>query len=152
MLAFDKETERRIFHVADARAQGEPPRDGEDELIAEIMDLHPEFDDLWPQGDVALIAQPVNGQIVHPFVHVVLHGIIASQLRNEQPEFVKETQQRLMSSGLDEHESLHTIMSIYGDLYFRGVRQEGEFDEWEYSTRLSQIIVEDIGQPEISDE
>lgn len=147
MLNFDKETEQRVFRVAEARAQGKPQKDAVDEVIAQIMDLHPEFDDLWPQGDVALIAQPVNGQVVHPFVHVVLHGIIAGQLINAHPEFVKETQLRLMASGLDEHESLHTIMSVYGDLYFRGVRQEGEFDEWEYYTRLSQIVVEDIGEP-----
>ena len=145
MLNFDKETEQRVFRVAEARAQGEPQKDGVDELISEIMDLHPEFDDLWPQREVALIAQPVNGQMVHPFVHVVLHGIIAGQLINAHPEFVKETQLRLMAAGLDEHESLHTIMSVYGDLYFRGVRREGEFDEWEYYTRLSQIVVEDIG-------
>ena len=147
MLKFDKETEQRVFRAAEARAQGKPQKDAVDELIAQIMDLHPEFDDLWPQGDVALVAQPVNGQMVHPFVHVVLHGIIAGQLFNADPEFVKETQLRLMASGLNEHESLHTIMSVYGDLYFRGVRQEGEFDEWEYYTRLSQIVVEDIGEP-----
>lgn len=152
MLAFDKETERRIFRVAEARTKGEPLHDGLDQLVSEVMDLHPEFDELWPQGDVALIAQPVNGQIVHPFVHVVLHGIIAGQLHHENPEFVKETQQRLMASGLDEHESLHTIMSVYGDLYFRGVRQEGEFDQWEYSTRLSQIVVEDIAPTSAGDE
>ncbi len=146
MLRFDKETEQRVFRVAEARAQGKPQQDGIDELISQIMDLHPEFDELWPEREGALIAQPVNGQMVHPFVHVVLHGIIAGQLNNAHPEFVKDTQLRLMASGLDEHESLHTIMSVYGDLYFRGVRQEGEFDEWEYYTRLSQIIVEDIGE------
>ncbi len=141
MFAFDKETQERIFYVAEARTQGKE-LEGIELEVAKVLDLHPEFDFLWPQGDVALIAQPIEGQLVNPFVHVVLHGIVAGQLRNDNPVFVAETLKRLKENGADEHEALHAVMGTYGDLYFRGVRQGGQFDLLEYESLLLQMMVD----------
>ncbi len=141
MFAFDKETQERIFYVAEARADGKE-LEGVELEVAKVLDLHPEFDDLWPQGDVALIARPIDGQIVNPFVHVVLHGIISVQLRNDNPVFVAETLMRLKENGAEEHEALHAVMGTYGDLHFRGIRQGGQFDLLEYESLLLQMMVD----------
>ena len=123
-MEFDKETQTRILRVASDRQQG---RDIEelDERIAYVMDLHPEFEEVWGMGDMAAYPQEINGQIVSPFVHTVLHTIVDSQIRTEQPEFVVVTCNRLRGQGMEEHEALHAIIAVYADLHFSSFRQGG---------------------------
>jgi hypothetical protein len=135
MLNFDKDSQLRIFSTAEARSRGEPPEDW-NLPIARLMDQHPEFEALWLQGESAMIPQVVAGGRVNPFVHLVLHGIIDAQIRDENPEFVTLAYNRLKAGGMGEHEALHAIMAVYGDLHFRGVRGGGQFDFLEYEVRL----------------
>lgn len=143
MLAFDKDTQKRIFKVAEERAQGKAVAEM-DARIASVLALHPEFDVFWPRGEMmAAIPQEINGTIVNPFVHTVLHAIVDKQIGDESPEFVAETHRRLLQEGIDEHESLHAIISIFADLYFTSVRRGGgQFDHLEYESRLEGISVQ----------
>ncbi len=145
MLDFDKDSQIRLLSVARDRAKG-LPIEAFDERIACIMDKHPEFDPIWAQGEMmATIPQEINGQVVNPFVHTVLHVIVDKQIADESPEFVAETHRRLLQEGLDEHESLHVIISIFADLYFSSVRRGGgQFDQLEYESRLEQVSVESV--------
>lgn len=143
MLDFDKESQRRLFKVASDRAKGVAIEEY-DERIAHILDMHPEFDSIWEQGEMmATIPQEINGQIVNPFVHTVLHAIVDKQVAEESPEFVAETHRRLQQEGLEEHEALHVIISIFADIYFTSVRRGGgQFDHLEYESRLELVSVE----------
>lgn len=142
MISFDKENQRRIFRIADNRAQGKPVPE-EDQRIVHVMNAHPEFDETWKQGELAAYPQEINGQVVNPFVHTVLHVIIDRQIFNEDPECVAETHNRLVQQGLDEHESLHAIISVFADIYFRTFRNGGQFDPLEYQSRLSLLSYEE---------
>jgi hypothetical protein len=143
MLDFDKDSQRRLFKVANDRAKGVAIEEY-DERIVRILDMHPEFDSVWEQGELmASIPQEINGQVVNPFVHTVLHAIVDKQVAEESPEFVAETHRRLLEEGLDEHESLHVIISIFADIYFTSVRRGGgQFDHLQYESRLELVSVE----------
>lgn len=138
MLTFDKETQVRILRVAGDRADGKSI-ETLDQRIAHIMDLHPEYDEIWKQGELATYPQEINGQVVNPFVHTVLHAIVDKQILNGDPDFVAETYNRLMNEGMDEHDCLHAIIAIYAELYFANFRKGSQFDYLDYSSRLSQI-------------
>lgn len=141
-MNFDKETQVRILRVASDRHQG---RDIEelDSRISHVMDLHPEFEEIWTMGEMAAYPQEINGEIVSPFVHTVLHTIVDSQIRTEQPEFVVETFNKLKSQGMEEHEALHAIITAYADLHFSSFRQGKPFDQLDYQSRLSYMSYED---------
>lgn len=141
-MNFDKETQIRILRVASDRQQG---RDLEelDNRISHVMDMHPEFEEIWTTGEMAAYPQEINGQIVSPFVHTVLHTIVDSQIRTEQPEFVIETFKKLKGQGMDEHEALHAIITAYADLHFSCFRQGKPFDQLDYQSRLSYLSYED---------
>ena len=141
-MNFDKETQVRILRVASDRQQG---RDIEelDSRISYVMDLHPEFEEIWSMGDLAAYPQEINGQVVSPFVHTVLHTIVDSQIRTEQPEFVVETFNKLKGQGMEEHEALHAIITAYADLHFSSFRQGKPFDQLDYQSRLSYMSYED---------
>jgi hypothetical protein len=141
-MNFDKETQIRILRVASDRQQG---RDVEelDARISHVMDLHPEFEEIWSMGEMAAYPQEINGQIVSPFVHTVLHTIVDSQLRTEEPEFVAETFNRLLKQGMEEHSALHAIIASYADLHFSSFRQGKPFDQLDYQSRLGYLSYED---------
>ena len=141
-MNFDKETQVRILRVASDRHHG---RDIEelDSRIAHVMDLHPEFEEIWTMGEMAAYPQEINGQIVSPFVHTVLHTIVDSQIRTEQPEFVIKAFNKLREQGMEEHEVLHAIIAVYADLHFSSFRQGKPFDQLDYESRLGYLSFED---------
>ena len=108
-----------------------------DEQVATILEMHPEFDPIWEEGEMAMIPREVNGQIVNPFVHTVLHVIVDRQILMGNPEFVSEAFTRLTGQGMDPHESLHAIIAVYADLHFSSTRRGGQFDSLDYETRIN---------------
>jgi hypothetical protein len=146
-MNFDKETQVRILRVASDRQQG---RDMEelDARISHVMDMHPEFEEIWKMGEMGAYPQEINGQIVSPFVHTVLHTIVDSQIRTEQPEFVIETFNKLLKQGMEEHEVLHAIIASFADLHFASFRQGKPFDQLDYESRLGYLSYEDVPDTE----
>lgn len=144
-MNFDKETQIRILRVASDRQQG---RDVEelDARISYVMDLHPEFEEIWSMGEMAAYPQEINGHVVSPFVHTVLHTIVDSQIKTQQPEFVVETLDRLLKQGMEEHEALHAIIASFADLHFSSFRQGKPFDQLDYQSRLSYLSYEDAAE------
>ena len=141
-MQFDKETQVRILRVASDRHQGKDIEEL-DSRIAHVMDLHPEFEEIWTMGEMAAYPQEINGQIVSPFVHTVLHTIVDSQIRTEQPEFVIKAFNKLREQGMEEHEVLHAIIAVYADLHFSSFRQGKPFDQLDYESRLGYLSFED---------
>ena len=141
-MQFDIETQTRILRVASDRQQGRSLEEL-DERISYVMDLHPEFDEVWTMGEMAAYPQEINGEIVSPFVHTVLHTIVDSQLRTEQPEFVVQTFKRLRDQGMEEHDTLHAIIAVYADIHFASFRQGKPFDQLDYESRLDYLSFEE---------
>ncbi len=138
MNIFEKSDQWRFTRIAEHRA-GKLPLDGEDALIANIMDQHPEFDEIWPLGEMSSHPQEVNGTIVNPFIHTTLHMIIEKQIDMENPPEVAETLQALLAQRLDRHEAIHRIVSVYADLYFRNFRKGAAFEEGIYLEGLKEL-------------
>ena len=142
-MQFDKESQTRILRVASDRHQGLDIEEL-DERIAYVMDLHPEFDEIWKMGEMAAYPQEINGQIVSPFVHTTLHTIVDGQIRTGQPEFVVETFNRLREQEMEEHEALHAIIAVYADLDFSSLRPGNQFDQLDYESRLGYLSFENV--------
>ena len=111
-MDFDKDTQKRILAAAKDRIEGKTPEE-QDQRIFDIMDMHPELDEIWKMGELASYPQEVDGMVVNPFVHTVLHLIVDRQIETDSPEYVSETFARLRDEGMDEHETLHAIILIY---------------------------------------
>ncbi len=139
-MDFDKDTQARILAVAKDRIEGKSPEE-HDQRIFDIMDMHPELNEIWKLGELASYPQEVDGMVVNPFVHTVLHLIVDRQIETESPEYVEDTFARLRNEGMDEHEALHSIIAIYADLYFSNFRKGGSFSYLDYESRLRNIAV-----------
>ena len=140
-MEFDKESQVRILRVAAEREEGQDFEEL-DARIAHIMDMHPEFDEIWKQGELATHPQEIKGQIVNPFVHTVLHVTVDKQILTGQLEFVDEAYRRLRDQGMEDHNALHVIIAIYADLYFGSFRQGKQFDTLDYQSQLDALSFE----------
>ncbi len=138
MVTFDKESQARILKVAEQRREGIEIEEM-DERIDFVMDMHPEYDELWEMGELACYPQEVEGKIVNPFVHTVLHVRVDRQILIESPPFVAETQKRLEEAGMDSHEALHAIIQEYANIYFDNFRKDRGFDELAYYNQLKNM-------------
>ncbi|MDP7611527.1 MAG: DUF1841 family protein [Nitrospinaceae bacterium] len=137
-MDFDKESQQRILRVAADKNEGRPTEEL-DERIARVLELHPEFDSIWEEGDMASIPREINGMIVNPFVHTVLHVIIDRQLQVGDPDYVAAAHTRLTEQGMDSHEALHAIIAIYANLHFAGTRKSTQFDSLDYETQVNSL-------------
>lgn len=146
-MEFDKEAQERILQVAAGREAGKTFEEL-DERIAYIMDLHPEFDETWKQGELATYPQEINGQIVSPFVHTVLHVTVDRQITMGQPIFVLETYKRLLDQGMEEHHALHAIIGVYAELHFSTFRGGKQFDTLDYQKQLEYLSFENSNAQE----
>ena len=139
-MQFDKETQAHVLRVAGQRIGGED-MSIVDRRIADVMDMHPEFDAAWEMGDMAIYPQEINGSIINPFVHTVWHVMVDKQIQDESPEFVAETYNRLMKDGLESHDALHAIIGIYADLYYGTFRKGDGFSNLDYESQLQGLSV-----------
>ena len=140
-MDFDKESQQRILRVAADKNEGRPAEEI-DGRIAKVLELHPEFDPIWEEGEMASMPRKVNGMIVNPFVHTVLHVTIDRQLQLGDPEYVAVAYERLVGQGMDSHEALHVIMAIYADLHFAKTRRDMQFDALAYESQINALSYE----------
>lgn len=140
-MLFDRDNQWRFTTIAKKRRQTEP-FDEEDELIVQAMDLHPEFDPLWELGEMSATPQEVNGTVVNPFIHTSLHVLVEKQLQSKSPPEIVDALNALLNRGIDRHEAVHAIASVYADLYFTTFRRGQQFEELTYVELLKQLVAE----------
>ena len=140
-MDFDKESQQRILRVAADKNEGRPTEEL-DERIAGVLELHPEFDSIWEEGEMASMPREINGMVVNPFVHTVLHVIIDRQLQLGDPDFVVTAYKRLTDQGMESHEALHAIIAVFADLHFTSFRRGEQFDSLDYESRINNLSYE----------
>ncbi len=71
-----------------------------------IRHEHPEFEEALTTG-----VREVDGPDgpMNPRLHLLMHGIVATQIWDNSPPEVWETARRLLSSGYERHEILHML-------------------------------------------
>jgi hypothetical protein len=140
-MLFDRDNQWRFTTIARKRLEN-ASIEGEDELIAQAMDLHPELDPLWELGELSATPQEVNGTVVNPFIHTALHVLVEKQLLTKSPPEIVDALSRLTDKGIDRHEAVHAIASVYAELYFTTFRRGQQFEELTYVELLKQLVVE----------
>ena len=135
---FSKQATALYKGVWDMIQKGEEPSGGA-AIIAAVMKEHPEFNPFWEAGETAFYPHEIQGFVVNPLVHTGLHVIIEKQLLEENPAEVGLALGHLIEKGTTRHEALHRIAALWGDLYFRSVRQGNPFDDGAYLQELMSL-------------
>jgi hypothetical protein len=108
-------------------------------LIAEVIEIHPEYHSLLAESDDIRQREftPEQGQ-TNPFLHMGMHIALREQAGADRPRGIRTIYQRLLSSR-GQHEAEHAMMECLGQSLWNAQRNGIEPDESEYLDCLRKL-------------
>jgi hypothetical protein len=111
----------------------------EEEIIAEQMAAHPEYEPLWETIEELGDYQFDPEREENPFLHVSMHVTLDRQLRADDPPCVKATLDRLVERGEDAHEAQHAMLRVFVRQLWAVMTEGKQFDVEKYCKELSAL-------------
>jgi hypothetical protein len=96
-----------------------------EDLTAQLIDKHPEYHALFddPERNQDKDFAP-DGNVVNPFLHLMMHLTIEEQISIGQPLGIREQFVRLTQKYESEHEAQHAIMDCLGEMIWQAQRNK----------------------------
>lgn len=96
-----------------------------EDLTAQLIDKHPEYHALFddPERNQDKDFAP-DGDVVNPFLHLMMHLTIEEQISIGQPQGIREQFVRLTQKYESEHEAQHAIMDCLGEMIWQAQRNK----------------------------
>ena len=108
-------------------------------LIAEVIEMHPEYHDLLDRGDEARQRDfPLEAGQTNPFLHMGMHIALREQAMGDRPAGVGAIYRRL-SAARGRHEAEHAMMECLGESLWKAQREACAPDEAEYLACLEKL-------------
>ena len=140
MFGQDRNELRRMFFNCWHKAQKNEALEPLENLIAEIIRLHPEYHDLLSDEQTHLDKDytPEMGQ-TNPFLHMAMHISIQEQLQTDRPVGIRLLYQQLMLKMSNAHEVEHQMMECLGQMIWQAQRDNTMPDEMRYLNCLKEL-------------
>jgi len=108
-------------------------------LIAEVIDMHPEYHALLEDGEAAAQAEftPQQGQ-TNPFLHMGMHIALREQAQSDRPPGVQALYQQLVADN-GRHDAEHAMMECLGQALWQAQRDGAEPDQDGYLECLRRL-------------
>lgn len=123
MFPQDRSQLRQMFFDAWQKHTRKQPMEPLEQLIAKIVEQHPEYHKVLNNRDSNLDKDftPEMGQ-TNPFLHMAMHISIQEQLGTQRPTGVIELYQALLAQFSDAHEVEHQMMECLGKMIWQAQR------------------------------
>ncbi len=129
-------TRQRLRIIWDTAQLG-LPLEGEDAQTAEIMREHTEWHHVWARADQLSDAE-IERDGVNPFLHITIHQVVLNQINGALPA-TKDTFEALLAMGIDRHEAIHRIGTVFTEGIYETLKFRRPFDEEKYSRGLKAL-------------
>lgn len=108
-------------------------------IIADIIQLHPEYHQLLQKGEDARDQDflPEQGE-TNPFLHMGMHIALREQTRSDRPVGFKDIYQKLTHK-LGQHDGEHAMMECLAEALWRSQKDNLPFDEVDYMSHLKAL-------------
>jgi hypothetical protein len=124
MPTFDRQSRdqlRRSYADAWSKRRAGAPLLPLEALICDVIELHPEYQDLLDDGD--RVAQFEPGPSENPFLHMGLHIAVREQLKVDRPPGVGELYQGLIARYGEAHAAEHALMEALQETLWTAQRE-----------------------------
>lgn len=139
MFGNDRNELRRAYYDAWNKAQQDQPLVGLELMLAEVIQLHPEYHKLLESADVTLDADyGVDQGQSNPFLHMGMHIAIREQVLTDRPPGIAMLHQNLTQRA-DHHQAEHQMMECLGEAMWNAQRTGSPPDEEKYLECLRNI-------------
>ena len=108
-------------------------------LIADVIEIHPEYHALLDDSETASQADfsPDQGQ-TNPFLHMGMHIALREQAQSDRPAGIQPLYQKLVARG--QHDAEHAMMDCLGQALWQAQRDGAEPDQDSYLECLRKLI------------
>jgi hypothetical protein len=107
-----------------------------DERSVLIRLAHPTLDDAIERGEDELI---VDGRVMNPRLHLMIHEIVATQIIDGDPPEMFETAERLTAGGRDRHDVLHMLGSTVSEQIWSATNDQRPYDRAAHVAALAAL-------------
>jgi len=105
-------------------------------MIADVIELHPEYQPMIQDVEAALTFEPDAAQAAqNPFLHMGLHLAVREQVSIDRPPGVRDLHRRLQSQFGDDHGAEHILMDALAETLWEAQRAGRPPDEAHYLAR-----------------
>ncbi len=129
---------RDRLHELWLRAKEGKSLEGEETVLARMMQEHVEYHKVWEQLD-KLSGDELVVDGVNPIMHVSMHSVIENQLEQNTPPEVRKALDGLLKRGTSRHEAIHTIAYEFNMELFPVLKHSRPFNNNAYKRRLDKI-------------
>ena len=122
------------------RAKKGEPLEGEEATLAQTMQEHAEYADVWERVDELGGGEfVVDG--VNPILHINMHSVIENQLQQNTPPEVRKALDGLLKRGASCHDAIHTIAYEFNMELFPVLKHSRPFNNSAYRRKLEKIAL-----------
>jgi hypothetical protein len=134
-----RETLRQRYVTAWQRRCEGLPLEPLDAQIADVIELHPEYQQLLQDADALEAAYTVEEGRINPFLHMGLHLGLREQLATRRPAGIEQIHARLAARLGDAHEAEHRMIDVLAEALWEAQRAGRAPDETAYLDRLRRL-------------
>jgi hypothetical protein len=137
--ASSREELRRRYLSAWQRRRDGLPLEPLDAQIADVIELHPEYQALLEGTEAVAHEFTVEQGRINPFLHMGLHLGIREQLATRRPAGIELVHARLARRLGDAHEAEHRMIEVLAETLWEAQRAGRAPDEAHYLERLKKL-------------
>jgi hypothetical protein len=130
---------RRRYLTAWQRRRDGLPLEPLDAQIADVIELHPEYQALLEDPAALEQAFTVEQGRINPFLHMGLHLALREQVGTRRPAGIEAVHARLTRKLGDVHEAEHRMVEVLAETLWEAQRAGRAPDEAEYLQRLRRL-------------
>jgi len=131
---------RRRYVEAWRRRREGLPLEPLDAAIADVVELHPEYQALLSNPAGLDAAYTVEAGRTNPFLHMGLHLALREQLATRRPEGIAQVHASLVGHLGDGHEAEHRMIEVLAETLWEAQRAGRPPDEAVYLERLRRLL------------
>ena len=136
MFGQDRTELREMFFTSWKKHQDKQIMEPLEAVVAKIIELHPEYHNLFADQDtIDKDYTPEMGE-TNPFLHMAMHISIQEQLSTKRPSGIEQIHQSMLNKIKDPHETEHVMMECLGKMLWEAQSQNRAPDENDYLTCL----------------
>lgn len=139
LFSNDRGKLRQMYADAWRKRETGTPMTSLESQIADVIDLHPEYQALLSEGDIDRDYTPEAGE-TNPYLHMGLHLGLREQVATDRPAGIARIFSQLVARTGDAHDAEHRMVDCLAETLWEAQRDESAPDERRYLERLRRLV------------
>lgn len=140
MFGQNRQQLRQFFFDAWSKKQTGQPLDAMEQLVAQIIEMHPEYHKILADPDKLDQDFPVEAGQSNPFLHMGLHISLHEQISTDRPAGIRELYRQLLNKTGGRHHCEHAMMECLAESLWQAQRDGQPPSEDQYLAALRRLL------------